>query len=121
MFDFLFFIKTLLASLLVVAFLQIKIGETTMEEHATDWIRTSVLTMPLQGVAAGGVQIIRDSTRWVSRQVQTKTKSLFGAKPESPGERVQSLKVERSEKYRERSEAQQTAIQKLTNETKAER
>lgn len=60
--DFLFFIKTILFTLIVVLLMQIQVGERTVEDHAMSWVQTSVIVSPLNGVAQGAAQAIRDLT-----------------------------------------------------------
>ena len=61
-----FVIKTLFVSIIVLFALQIKVGNSTVETQALEWIETSSTTRYLQNVAAGAVLAIRNAGKTAS-------------------------------------------------------
>lgn len=77
MFDFFFFVKSILVAILLVALLQIKVGDSTLETRTTNFIQASGVIMPLQSVADGGVKAFRDSVNWVAREINTRWRGTW--------------------------------------------
>lgn len=120
MFDFMFFVKTMVVTVLIVSLMQIKAGQTTVETQATQWIRTSTILQPLHTTAAAGAKAISDSAKWLSFNFQKQTRKFFGSNKSGPGEKV-ALKFKRSAAYERDQEAkQEAALQKMTEETESE-
>lgn len=97
MFDFLFFIKTLVMTFVLVAFLQVRVGQDTLEWHATHFIQTSAITEPLRQVAIGGSKLVRDGFNFVSREINARVQGSWKWGEQRAGERFKWT-FERSEK-----------------------
>jgi hypothetical protein len=78
MFDFLFFIKTLLVTLLLVSMMQIKVGDQTIETRATMWIRSPAVTGTFGKTAQGGAKAVRDAGGWLKSQLHAQMGKWFG-------------------------------------------
>lgn len=63
--DFFFVVKTFLYTLALVVLMQIKVGDTTIEERSHTWIQQSDLHRSLGKVALGAVTVLRDGTQYV--------------------------------------------------------
>lgn len=84
MMDLYFFIKTLVLTFVFVLFLQIKIGNFTIEQRTQTLIQTSGIVMPFQEAAEGGTQMIQDffshlSARLHGQHLQKKKEASTGA------------------------------------------
>lgn len=103
-------------TLVVIVLLQIKIGDSTLEQRTIQWYRTSDLAAPIQQVANGGARIVRDVLNKVADSVNFQ---LFEDVKNRPGSRDLGLKLERSKKFLE----QQTkrAAKKIQQELKEEK
>lgn len=81
--DIIFFLKLFCLTVVLVLFMQIQVGEQTIEWHTMQWVHTSSLVGPLNGVAQGGAKVMRDLTHKVSSFVEhnttNKKKKLKGA------------------------------------------
>ena len=53
--DFFFVVKCALATLVILVFMQMRIGNRTIEQHSLNWIQTSSAVEELRGVAEGAV------------------------------------------------------------------
>lgn len=104
MLDFMFFVKTLIVTVFIVSLMQIKAGESTIENHAAHWIRTTPLTEPLKSTAEAGAKAVRDSARWLSAQFQKQTRRIFGSE-RAQGARESTFKLKRSAAYEEEQSA----------------
>ena len=70
--EFYFVIKSFFIAILIIFIMQIKWGETTIEEKSMRWIATSPIVLPLQDVATGGVKAIREFWKTVTSKVNAK-------------------------------------------------
>ena len=116
MFGWFSFLQPLIMTLVVIVLLQIKIGDSTLEQRTIQWYRTSDLAAPIQQVANGGARIVRDVLNKVADSVNFQ---LFEDVKNRPGSRDLGLKLERSKKFLE----QQTkrAAKKIQQELKEEK
>lgn len=77
--DFFFIVKSFLITLGLVVLMQIKIGETTIEDRAYEWIRGSAVHSTLSRVAAGAVTALNDGMQtvsyWISDEVPSAQKA----------------------------------------------
>ena len=96
--DIFFFIKVLILTCVFTIFMQIKIGETTLEQKAEVYIKESYAGQTLLEVAQGGVAVLADLYRNLSKSISSNvTKDL---KQESiPGQRSFGIKLERSKEF----------------------
>lgn len=98
MFHFIFVAKTLAVTLVLVVLLQIRIGETTLEQKAMFFIHDSPIVEPLREVADGSVRAIRNGFRGFLDQLGQKGKSLWSSE-DQPGKRSLGIQIERSQAY----------------------
>lgn len=112
MLDFMFFVKTMALTFLIMIAMQTKWGDSTVEDHAMEFIRSSALTQPLHRMASSGAHAVRESTKWLAKQVNQKIRGHHGQSSEaSLGGRAQSFQFKRSEGY-ERKKAESEAAAK---------
>ncbi len=97
MLNLMFFIKTLIVTFLIVALLQVHVGSSTLEDHASRFIRTSPIMSPIQAAAESGARAVRQSTNWISAQVNKKWKGSGQRKEQA--ERALNFDFKRSESY----------------------
>ncbi len=64
--EFFFVFKTVLFSALVLMLLQLRLGETTLEQKAEGWIYQSRLGNEMQTVARGAIRAGREGFVWAS-------------------------------------------------------
>lgn len=95
--DFLFVLKTLVITIVLVLLMQIKIGTATIEQHSLAWIQNSAITDTLRSVAQGAVKATVQGYRWMSSAFDTNVGKRF-SKENEPGSRL-SIKLHRSEAY----------------------
>ncbi len=60
MMDLFFFLKTLLLTVLLILFLQIKVGSKTLENHTLEFVQSSSIVSPINQAAFGASQLVRD-------------------------------------------------------------
>ncbi len=63
--DFFFVVKTLLFTLALVVLMQIRVGESTIEERSHEWIQGSAIHRTLGKVALGAVTVMKDGVAYV--------------------------------------------------------
>lgn len=81
MLDFIFFIKTLAMTIVLVIFLQIQVGGRTLEDYMHNWIQTSWAAAPLNETAHNAAQIVRDVVAKVQSQVRENVNKFRGEDP----------------------------------------
>lgn len=93
-----FAFKATVMTVVMVFFMQIKIGEHTIEENAYQWVKSNYLVVYLNEVSQGAVVAIREAYQGVSNSMAAKVKKTF--KDEfQPGSRSIIPDVKRSETY----------------------
>lgn len=98
--DILFFLKTLVITLLLAALMQTQVGKRSVEAHMMGWLANSTLVEPLQEVAEGGAAFIRNGWYRIKGLVESKIKTQ-----DIPGQRQLGIQLERSKAYlREQTE-----------------
>lgn len=90
-----FFLKCFVMALVFIVLLQIRMGDSTLEDRAMSWVRQSSLVQPLQEVAQGGVTVIREGWKGLANKVGSKFNSTFSS-DQFPGARSINLQWERS-------------------------
>ena len=107
--------KLFLASILIVAFLQVKVGQATVEEHLQDGFQNSWIAKPLQKVVDGGVAAIKVATRAVTQYIN---QALSGPEPQRASRL--NLSFDRSESAIQSQKARASAAaQKVQNRGRA--
>ncbi|MCB0389918.1 MAG: hypothetical protein KDD58_01450 [Bdellovibrionales bacterium] len=96
--ELLFIVKSFVLTILIVIFMQVKVGETTIEEKTLMWIESSPIILPLQEVVQGGVKFIREGWQTVFGNLNSKFFSSVNEK-NTPGKRDLNLVLERSQNY----------------------
>lgn len=96
--DTLFFIKMIIMTSFFILFLQIKIGDNTLEQKVKVAITQSAAVEPLQEVAKGGVKAIEQGWQFITKTVGHRVKSTF-SNDNMPGNRSITLDFGRSKKY----------------------
>ena len=93
-----FIIKSFVLTILIVILMQVKVGETTIEEKTLMWIESSPVVLPLQEVVEGGVKVARETWKTVFGNLNSK---FFNSVKEknTPGKRDLNLVLERSQEY----------------------
>lgn len=72
MMDLLFFVKTVAVTLLLVVVLQIKVGPSSLENHAVTFFKGSTVSQPLTQVAQGGAKIVREMVLTIHEKINSK-------------------------------------------------
>jgi hypothetical protein len=67
--DFLFVVKSLLATFILVVLMQIQVSNQTIENHMHQWIRSSEVVSSLRGVAQGAVSIMNRGYKITMRTI----------------------------------------------------
>lgn len=116
MFGWISFLQTLFFTLIVIVLLQIKIGESTLEQKTIQWYRTSNLVAPIQEVANGGAKLVRDIVNKVASSLDIQ---LFEKMKNQPGQRDVQFQLERSKRYLE--EQTRRAAQRIQQELQSEK
>ena len=93
MLNLMFFIKTILITVLIVLILQIRFGSLTLEDHARHFIQTSALAQPVQDVAESGAVAVRKGMNWVTREINQRVRGHWFA------EARKNFNLHRSEGY----------------------
>lgn len=93
-----FVIKMLIVTVIATLILQVRWGNTTLEEATMDWIRNSTYTVYLQDAADGGVIVIQEVMKKVSASFDRKFKDGVDAIQE-PGVRAVKAQISRSQKF----------------------
>jgi hypothetical protein len=101
--DFVFALKMLGITIVLFLVMQIKVGTHTIEDHTMDYIRTSPVVEPLNGVAHGAVKVMVKGYRWASSAFDTNVGKVF-SKASMPGSRLEGFHFGRSESYEKAQE-----------------
>lgn len=102
MLDLGFYLKSILATFLIIIALQTKVGNERIEQTLSRWARNSFITASLHQFAASGSEVTRRSLAWLAEQVQksnmnsVSTESRAGHQPRSG-----LFQFSRSQKYQE--------------------
>lgn len=109
--DFIFVIKALVMAVVLIVFMQIKVGSSTLEEHSVSWIQRSSLVEGLRGVASGAISL--GEKAYLSVRESEVGKAIFGptiswgkeqkdqgaAAPEETHKKRYTWQIRRSEAY----------------------
>jgi hypothetical protein len=93
--DFLFVIKALLFTFILVFLMQIPVGQITLEERSMLFIQTSGLTQPLREASHGATKLIARAWKSSTVLINSKYRKMVGDE-NRPGSRLESLKLSRS-------------------------
>ena len=100
MFGLIPFSKSLAITLIIVFLLQIRVGNSTLEEKAMFWIHDSYIMAPVQKAAEGAVLMIRDSWNALTKNINTKYADSV-KRENQPGFRDVKIHFDRSKAYLE--------------------
>jgi hypothetical protein len=94
-----FVARAFLITVALVLLMQVNVGEERLEYKVADYIRGSVVTTTVQGVADGAVKFIRNAWNKVSKSLGTGFSNAIRS-GNRPGERDEAmLNLERSKEY----------------------
>lgn len=75
-----FVIKSFIISIVLIMFLQVKLGNTTVENHTFSWIHGSAIGKHLAKVAEGGTLVIKNGitsiTQFISKTISGNSKII---------------------------------------------
>lgn len=94
--DLYFFFKTIIMTAVFVLLLQIKIGDSTLEQRSMIWIQNSIVVDNLRSVASGAVKALSHGFRGVKSVFDTNMSRIFGSENE-PAARISKFTFSRSE------------------------
>ena len=115
--DIFFFIKMIVLSGFFILFLQVRIGQNTVEEHAMLWSASAPVLEPVKEVAKGGVIAIKRSWGVALKQLGGKVSGFF-SKDHLPGNRTLGVNLERSERFlKEKAETAKASAKRYIEET----
>ena len=101
--ELMFVLKSLAIAVVLTLGLQVRVGSTTLENHANQWIRTATVPLYLQEVSSGAVLAIRNAAK-VSGDFVGKT---FGHDPSTQKAGRLNFEFKRSPQYqKEHSETE---------------
>jgi hypothetical protein len=96
--DFIFAVRMLLITTVIVVLMQIRVGEYSIEARTENWIKTAPSVVVLREVAEGGLLVVHDAWSSLMSNINSKYSKKFD--PETvPGEREIKLGLKRSEAY----------------------
>lgn len=98
--ELLFALKMAAVTFVLLIVMQIRVGDTTLEEHAHLWIQTSTPIMFLREVAEGGLSASYDAWSKVTSGIKTKYWSKYDSN-QTPGKRHLGIGLDRSDMYLE--------------------
>jgi hypothetical protein len=102
MLDFLYVVKMLIFTIIVVFLLQIKIGTSSIEQHSLRFLRGSTAVHELNGVAKGAMKVMSRGYNWVVSTVGSAPKdSGTTSASQGPVDRLKSFQFHRSDGYYE--------------------
>ncbi len=112
-----FVLKVAVVTIVFVLFMQIKIGEETLENQAHYFLKTSMILKPLEDVAQGGAALFRSAYRGAVKTFDSIVTSKFQSSFASGNREV--VNVKRSDKYQKEQELKQQAQEQI-NESEFE-
>ena len=80
--DFFFVVKTFLFTIALVVLMQIKVGESTIEDRTHAFIQESGIHKTLSKVAVGAVTVMKDGASYVQHWVAGTAKSVSASTAE---------------------------------------
>jgi hypothetical protein len=112
--DIIFALKMLGITIALVFLMQIRVGNSTVEQHSLAFIRSSSAVETLNGVAQGAIKAMVQGTRWVSSVFDTNVGKVFKSGAE-PGSRLDMFRFKRSETV-ERQQHEKAAVRAAAEE-----
>lgn len=58
--EFIFVVKSLILTVLLVVFMQVKVGNSSLEGYSQAWLQRSSVSIYIQSVAAGGALALKN-------------------------------------------------------------
>jgi hypothetical protein len=95
--ELMFVLKSLVITVVIMIGLQVKIGNTTMEESVHHWVQTSSLSTYIHGVSSGAVLAIRNTASTAKDFVS----ETFGNQSSAQKAGRLNFDFKRSQKYQE--------------------
>jgi hypothetical protein len=95
--EVMFVLKAFVIALVVTIFMQVKIGQNSIENHAHEWMQTSAVPVYIEGVSAGAVLAVKNAAK-VTTDFVAKT---FGHDPSSQRAGRLNLEFKRSPRVQE--------------------
>lgn len=92
-----FILKSLVLTVLLMMFLQVKVGSTSIEQQTEQWLQTSQISLYMQKVASGAVLFIRNTSKVASDLV---AKTFNGMATETRASRL-NIEFKRNPKVEE--------------------
>lgn len=96
--DIFFFLKMIVFTVVFILMMQIKIGPTTLEQKALNWIHTTSIMEPVHDVAQGGVIALKSLWSDVIGSIDSNVKKTFNS-DNVPGNRSLGIELKRSQAY----------------------
>ncbi|MCB0350723.1 MAG: hypothetical protein KDD38_06035 [Bdellovibrionales bacterium] len=96
--DLFFFVRVMVITIVVVLLMQIRWGNTTIENHAMNFISSSSVVKPIDDVASGTVRFIRNSWSAFIKGINTNFSNAL-RRENQPGQRHSGFNLQRSEQY----------------------
>ena len=93
-----FIAKSLVITVVVIVVMQVKVGETTIEQKTLHWIESSPVVLPVQEVALGGVKVVRETWKKIFGNLNNKFWNSVDQQ-NAPGKRDLKFTLERSEEF----------------------
>ena len=97
--ELVFTLKMAAITFVIVLLMQVRVGDTTIEDHAHLWIQTAAPVLFLRDVAEGGLAAAHDGWAKVTSGIKTKYWSKYDSS-KMPGQRKLGL-PDRSDAYLE--------------------
>lgn len=99
-----FALKMTLVTFVLLIFMQIRVGEVTLEEHAHVWIQTATPILFLREVAEGGLSASYDAWSKMTAGIKAKYWNKYNPS-QAPGKRQLGMSLDRSDAYLDEQKA----------------
>ncbi len=80
--DLFFIVKTFLFTIALVVVMQIRIGDSTIEERSHEWIQNSAIHRTLGKVALGAVTVMKDGVAYAQDWIEGTDASMSASTAE---------------------------------------
>ena len=104
--DLFFVIKMFIYTLILVVFMQVKVGTTTVEEKILYWTHQSELAGNFQNIAQGAIRFMSDQIYWFKGKVQGKVMDKIDGSSR-PGSRLKSKVKEIKDNFNKQFESEE--------------
>lgn len=116
--DVFFVLRALLITVVLVFFMQIRIGSSTIEQHSVAWLQNSILVDNLRAVANGTIKVVGEGYRYLGTAFSKdkgeakdgESKHHADKEKEREGDTtILGMKIRRSEAYHRQKERERKA------------